>query len=205
LPIIAYLCFVTKAEHTRQYIIERTAPLFNKKGFDGTTLSDLTEATGLTKGALYGNFRDKEDISLAAFKYTIGKMREQVKLELETARTYKAQLISLLEFFADYVFNPPVPGGCPLLNTAIEADDNRTSMRSVVTKELMQTIDFITDLIVRGIAAGEFKKGIKPKELAYSFFCAIEGAIMFSRVERSREPMDIIVSHCKKTLDQISI
>jgi TetR/AcrR family transcriptional repressor of nem operon len=196
---------VTKAEQTRQYIIERTAPLFNKKGFDGTTLSDLTAATGLTKGALYGNFRDKEEIGLAAFRYTIGRMREQVKEELGTARTYKAQLTSLLEFFADYVFNPPVAGGCPLLNTAVEADDNRTSMRSVVTKELMQTVDFIADLIIKGVAAGEFKKGIKSKELAYSFFCSIEGAIMFSRVERSREPMDIIVAHCKKTLDQISI
>jgi hypothetical protein len=69
----------------------------------------------------------------------------------------------------------------------------------------MQTVDFIADLIIKGIAAGEFKKGIKPRELAYSFFCSIEGAIMFSRVERSREPMDIIVAHCKKTLDQISI
>lgn len=196
---------MTKAEQTRQYIIERTAPLFNKKGFDGTTLSDLTEATGLTKGALYGNFRDKEEISQAAFRYTIAKMREQVRQELGAARSFKGQLISLLQFFADYVFNPPVPGGCPLLNTAIEADDNRTSMRSVVTKELMQTVDFIADLISKGIAAGEFRKGIKPKELAYTFFCSIEGAIMFSRVERSREPMDIIVAHCRKTLDQISI
>jgi AcrR family transcriptional regulator len=196
---------VTKAEQTRQYIIERTAPLFNKKGFDGTTLSDLTHATGLTKGALYGNFRDKEEIGLAAFRYTIAKVRDKVKKELESAPTYKDQLISLLEFYADYVFNPPVAGGCPLLNTAIEADDNRPSMRSIVTKELMQTVDFISDLISKGIAAGEFKKGIKPKELAYSFFCSIEGALMFSRVERSREPMDIIVTHCKRTLDQISI
>jgi TetR/AcrR family transcriptional regulator, transcriptional repressor for nem operon len=196
---------VTKAEQTRQYIIERTAPLFNKKGFDGTTLSDLTQATGLTKGALYGNFRDKEEIGLAAFRYTIAKVRDKVKKELESAPTYKDQLISLLEFYADYVFNPPVAGGCPLLNTAIEADDNRPSMRSIVTKELMQTVDFIADLIAKGIAAGEFKKGIKPKELAYSFFCSIEGALMFSRVERSREPMDIIVTHCKRTLDQISI
>jgi hypothetical protein len=69
----------------------------------------------------------------------------------------------------------------------------------------MQTVDFISDLISKGIAAGEFKKGIRPKELAYSFFCSIEGALMFSRVERSREPMDIIVTHCKRTLDQISI
>jgi hypothetical protein len=59
-------------------------------------------------------------------------------------------------------------------------------------------------LLKKGIRSGEFKKDTNPRELAYTFFCAIEGAIMFSRVERSREPMDIIVKHCKNKLDQIS-
>lgn len=195
---------MTKAEQTRQYIIEKTAPLFNKKGFDGTSLSDLTEATGLTKGALYGNFRDKEEIGDAAFRYSINKVRSIIRSRVDAADTCKKQLLAVIEFYADYVFDPPVPGGCPILNTAIEADDHHTSMRKVVTQELMNTINFISELFAKGIVSGEFKKDINPKQLAYSFFCAIEGALMFSRVERSREPMDIIVDHCKKVLDQIS-
>ncbi len=195
---------VTKAERTRQFIIETTAPLFNTKGFDGTSLSDLVEATGLTKGSIYGNFKDKEEISVEAFRFSIGKVREMVRQELQGVNTYKKQLFALLDFYARYVFDPPVPGGCPLLNAAVEADDNHSSMRKVVTKELMGTIDFISMLLKKGIKAGEFKKNIKPKEIAYSFFCSVEGAIMFSRVERSREPMDIIVRHCKNIVEQIS-
>jgi TetR/AcrR family transcriptional regulator, transcriptional repressor for nem operon len=197
------LC-VTKAERTRQFIIETTAPLFNTKGYEGTSLSDLIDVTGLTKGSLYGNFRDKEEISTEAFHYSIGKVKDMMKKELEGAMTYKKQLVALLDFYARYVFDPPIPGGCPLLNTAIEADDHHTSMRKVVTKELLSTIDFISSLIKKGIAAGEFKKNIKPHELAYTFFCSVEGALMFARVERSREPMDIIVRHCKNILEQIS-
>jgi AcrR family transcriptional regulator len=195
---------VTKAERTRQFIIERTAPLFNSKGFDGTTLSDLTEATGLSKGALYGNFADKEEIAAAAFRYSINKMREMVQQQVKGVTTYKEQLFALCDFYGRYVFEPPVPGGCPLLNTAIEADDHRTSMRGVVTEELMSTVNFISTLISKGIEAGEFSETANPKELAYSFFCAIEGAVMFSRIEQSREPMEIIIRHCKNKLDQIS-
>jgi TetR/AcrR family transcriptional repressor of nem operon len=195
---------VTKAEQTRQFIIEKTSPLFNKKGFDGTSLSDLTEATGLTKGALYGNFRNKDEISTAAFRYSIDKVKKLVRSRVDAASTYKDQLIVLIEFYAEYVFDPPVPGGCPILNTAIEADDHRTSMRRVVTQEIMNTVSFISDRLEKGIKVGEFKKDSKPRELAYAFFCAIEGALMVARVERSREPMDIIVDHCKKLLDQIS-
>jgi len=195
---------VTKSERTRQFIIEKTAPLFNTKGYDGTSMSDLIQATGLTKGSLYGNFKDKEEISVEAFRYSIGKVRELARTELNGLLTYKKQLSALLDFYSRYVFDPPVKGGCPLLNMAIDADDNHVSMRSVVTKELMATVNFISDLLKDGVKAGEFTKGIKTMDIAYTFFCSIEGAIMFSRVERSREPMDIVVKHCKSILEQIS-
>jgi AcrR family transcriptional regulator len=195
---------VTKSEKTRQHIIQSTAPLFNTRGYDGTTLSDMMEATGLTKGALYGNFTDKEEIAYEAFRYSIGRVREMVRARLENVPTYKEQLFALCDFYAGYVFDPPVTGGCPLLNTAVEADDYRLSMKKVVTEELMRTVNFINDLLERGIAAGEFKPGTDTRQLAYTFFCSIEGAIMFSRVERSREPIDLIVAHCKSILNTIS-
>jgi TetR/AcrR family transcriptional repressor of nem operon len=193
-----------KAERTRQYIIEKTAPLFNTKGFDGTSLSDMEKATGLTKGSIYGNFNDKEEIATEAFKYSMKKVKDMIKTAVGDKPSNKKQLEALVDFFASYVFDPPVEGGCPLLNTATEADDHRLTMRRVVVKEIMSTVDFITSLLEQGIKAGEFKKDSKPRELAYSFFCAIEGAVIFSRVERSREPMDIIVRHCKGILDKIS-
>lgn len=195
---------MTKADKTRQHILEKTAPLFNRKGFDGTSLAELTAATGLTKGALYGNFQDKEQMALEAFQYSVAKVREVVKEQLSGAFTCKEQLIALLSFYSNYVFSPPIPGGCPLLNTAIEVDDHRTSMRRVVVKELHHTIGFIQNLIRQGIEKNEFRQDIDPAEIAYTFFCSVEGALMFSRAERSREPMDIIVQHCRKILDQIS-
>lgn len=184
-------------------IIEKTAPLFNKKGFDGTTLSDMEKATGLTKGSLYGNFRDKDEIASEAFRYSMRKVKTLVREKVDAVRTNREQLEALLDFYAEYVFDPPVEGGCPLLNTAIEVDDTRATMRRVVVKELTSTIDFISSLLEKGVKAGEFRKDIKPRELAYTFFCAIEGAIIFSRVERSDEPMNIVVQHCKSILERI--
>ena len=90
------------------------------------------------------------------------------------------------------------------MNTAVEADDHRIDLRPVVAGELVSVVNFIASLLRKGVRRGEFRKDINPRELAYTFFCAIEGAIMFSRVEGSREPMKIIVRHCKNKLDQIS-
>ena len=193
-----------KAERTRQLIIEKTAPIFNKKGFDATSLSDLTRATGLTKGAIYGNFSDKEEIRKKAFDYATAKVKSKVKQHLVGQTTYKGQLIALINFYSTYVLSPPIPGGCPLLNTAIEADDHHTGIRKKVVIELTATVNFIKTLLDKGVIAGEFKTGIDTKSLAYVFFCSIEGALMFSRAERSCKSMDMVVEHCKGILDRIS-
>ncbi|HEY3405044.1 MAG TPA: TetR/AcrR family transcriptional regulator [Ohtaekwangia sp.] len=185
--------------------MEKTSSLFNQKGFDGTSLVDLTSATGLTKGALYGNFKDKEEIRAEAFRYSVSQVKSMVRSHLNAAGTHKKRLQALLEFYARYVLNPPIPGGCPLLNTAIEADDHHTFMRRLVAEELMATVRFISGILQKGVEAGEFRKDINPDELAYLFFCSVEGALMFARAERSEEPMKIIVKHCKNILDEISI
>jgi AcrR family transcriptional regulator len=51
----------TKSELTSEFIIKTVASVFNKKGYSGTSMADITNATGLTKGAIYGNFKDKND------------------------------------------------------------------------------------------------------------------------------------------------
>ena len=64
---------MNKAEKTKSFIIEKTATLFNTKGFAGTSLNDITEATGLTKGSVYGNFKNKDEVALAVFEFNTKK------------------------------------------------------------------------------------------------------------------------------------
>lgn len=183
---------MTKAERTRNFIVESTAPLFNTKGYDGTSLQDLCEATGLTKGALYGNFENKDALFAAGFEYAIARVRQEGQKYLDRAATNREKLEALLTFFSTYVLNPPVRGGCPLLNNAIDADDHRPQMKKVIAHELQRSIRHITRLLDDGRTAGEFSKEFNSRQMALFFFCAIEGAIMFSRVSSSDEAMKAV-------------
>lgn len=196
---------MTKASRTRQYIIDKTAPVFNIRGYAGTSLLDLTKATGLSKGALYGNFNDKEEIAVAVFQYSMEKVRAAFHTKLEKSERFKDKLISLLEFYEQYVFSSPIPGGCPLMNNAVEADDHHIFLKKAVSLEMKKTMDFIAGLLEKGRNRGEFKSDIKPKELAYVFFCSIEGAVVISRVSSSDTAMKTVVSHCKNMVEQISL
>ena len=61
---------MTKGEQTRREIVQKAAPLFNQKGYEGTSLSDLMKATGLQKGGIYRHFSSKEELATEAFDYS---------------------------------------------------------------------------------------------------------------------------------------
>ena len=68
---------MTKGEDTRREIVEKAAPLFNQKGFEGTSLSDLMRVTGLQKGGIYRHFSSKEELAGEAFDYAWQKAVER--------------------------------------------------------------------------------------------------------------------------------
>jgi TetR/AcrR family transcriptional regulator, transcriptional repressor for nem operon len=195
---------MTKAEKTRQHIIEQTAPVFNQNGFAGTSLTALQNATGLTKGSLYGHFADKEAMAVAAFEYSMLKVRSLIMERMAGLVSPREKLDALFSFFGEYVFNPPIPGGCPLLNNGVEADDHHTSMKKTVSREIQKVTNFIAKLLEEGKRVNEFKKTFDSKELATICFSAIEGSIMISRVSSSDVAVKAVVKYCSGILDQIS-
>src|ERR1700712_2385853 len=120
---------MSKAEKTKQFIVEKTAPLFNMKGYAGTSLSDMTDATGLTKGSIYGNFANKDDVALAVFDYNLQKVSNIISSEISKRKTVIEQLLTYVHVYNDFLKLPFPAGGCPILNTAIEADDTHPELR----------------------------------------------------------------------------
>lgn len=195
---------MTKSERTKQFIIEKTAPVFNMYGFEGASLAVLQQVTGLTKGSLYGNFRDKEEMAVEAFRFSMSTIRDAFQAKIKKQKTAKGKLLTFLGVYAGFVRQPPVAGGCPILNNAIEADDFHTSMKEVVAEEIERTIDFITSLFEQGKSNGEFVAHVRSRELAYLLFTSIEGAIMVSRVSGTETSMRAVVKHYKQILNSIS-
>jgi TetR/AcrR family transcriptional repressor of nem operon len=149
---------LSKAERTRLFILETTAPIFNKKGYAGTSMSDLTEATGLTKGSIYGNFANKEEVALAAFDYNSAKIRKQVQERIQKASTYYDKLLVYAQVYHSFTRANFPAGGCPILNTAVDADDTNPLLKDKAAQAVLRWKKSIENLVQAGIEAGEFKE-----------------------------------------------
>src|SRR5687768_16383762 len=116
-------------ERTREHIIERAAVLYNQQGFAGASMSDIMAATGLQKGGIYRHFGSKEQLALEAFDYAVSRMAERFREALHGREDAVDRLAAVAGVYAELPVNPPVPGGCPVMNTAIDSDSVHPALR----------------------------------------------------------------------------
>lgn len=173
---------MSKAEQTKAFIIEKTAPIFNSKGFWGTSLSDLTEATGLTKGSIYGNFENKEDVAIAAFEYNVNKLSKNMDVAIHSAQSAIDKMQAFTDFYRSVWKVVSTNGGCPILNTAVEADDNLPFLKKRVQNSIKGIATRLIRIMDAGKANGEFRNEIDSSTYAYTFIAMVEGGIMLSKI-----------------------
>ncbi|WP_428229301.1 TetR/AcrR family transcriptional regulator [Flavobacterium sp.] len=195
---------MSKAEKTKQFIIEKTAPIFNMKGYSGTSMSDITTATGLTKGSIYGNFENKDEVAIAAFKFNVKKLQDTFTKETEKQTTFKDKLLVYPRLYSDYYDLRITKGGCPIINTATEADDTHSILRKKVENTILAWKDRLVYFIEQGIIAGEFKaKDIDPEKTAFTIIAIIEGAIMISKITGNLSHLSTIMLSLTKIIEDL--
>ncbi|RYU90273.1 TetR/AcrR family transcriptional regulator [Mucilaginibacter terrigena] len=191
---------MTKAERTRQFIIEQSAPLFNTKGVAGTAMSDIMEATKMAKGGLYGHFESKEELSHAVVDYCLGTLSEKITTLLNREKTAKGKLFAYLDFLSSPK-NPPLQGGCPMINFGMEADDTNAIINKKVKQGMEWSVNRIAGIVIEGIGTGEFDAAWDAKEFAIKLFTMMEGAIMIARVMGNDTHMRTIIKMLKTEIE----
>lgn len=194
---------MSKSERTREYIIESTASIFNVKGYAGTSLSDLTAATKLTKGSIYGNFENKEEVALAAFDHNLAAIQQIIRSEISKQATYKDKLLVFAHVYEDFLKHPFPEGGCPILNTAIDADDTQPKLKKKASDAIISWKNSIVQLIKKGITNKEFSTKEDPEQIALSMIAVIEGAIMITKATGKLQYKKMILSTVEKLINDL--
>lgn len=189
---------MSKGELTREFIIRKAAPVFNIKGMEATAMSDIMEVTKLSKGTLYVHFKNKEELIAEVFSYNMKTLTDNVLSSISKYNSVKECLFSYIDVLTD-ISNPPVEGGCPMMNFGIEADDTDPAIAKRIASEIQKSHRLISEIILKGIQAGEFKPEWNYQEFAKLAFSMIEGAVVVSRITKDDSSAKIIA----KTLKQL--
>ncbi|MCA1920112.1 MAG: TetR/AcrR family transcriptional regulator [Flavobacterium piscis] len=195
---------LTKAERTKQFILETAVPLYNEKGISGVNIDDVLEATKLTKGCLYGHFENKEDLSEQVIDLSLKLVSDRIRAAVYQAKTIKGKVFAFLDFYKNPI-ETYISGGCPIFNTAVEADDNYPLIKEKVAKVFRSGQQELAGLLQEGINTGEFSAKLDPVVFAFKLTASVEGGIVMCRVMGTAKPMQGLVKSLKSELEQYVI
>jgi TetR/AcrR family transcriptional repressor of nem operon len=188
-----------KGEQTRRKILEKAAPLFNKRGFNGCSMQDISAATGLEKGSLYTHFHNKEQLASEAFDTA---WAQSSKARVENLDQAPGSIEKLKLHIDNFVSKPPFAGGCPLLNAAMDADDGNPALYRKAQKAFHGWIAFLSQIIEQGQTSGEINSSVDPETLSILVISLLEGASFTSSLQKSTAPLKIAQQHLNRYLDQ---
>ena len=194
---------MSKAERTKQFIIEKTAPIFNTKGYAGTSMNDLINATGLTKGSIYGNFENKDEVALAAFDHNFAAIVFHIKWQIEDRPKIIDKLLVYPETYRNFLQLPFLKAGCPVLNTSTEADDTHPLLRKKAVNALKLWKSSVEKHIEAGIEKKEIKASTNAGEFSAILISLIEGAVMHAKVTGSSTVLNITMDFLEKMIKDL--
>jgi len=194
-----------KGEQTRHMIISKSSPLFNQKGYASTFISDVMEETGLKKGGIYRHFESKDELSVEAFQFSVKTISAHYKRALEGKKSAQERLLAFIDAFQALANDIPIPGGCPLMNAAIESDDTSSVLAPHVRSAMAKLLSFVERLVAEGQEKGEISKEVNGKQAAIVIVSTLEGALAISRLYQDVDPIENATAHLRDYVRAISI
>jgi TetR/AcrR family transcriptional regulator, transcriptional repressor for nem operon len=193
---------ISRGQATRRRIVEQSAGVFNLHGYSGTSMAQLMDATGLEKGGIYRHFGSKEQLAAEAFDYAWAAVSEPRWRGLDECRTGIEKLSLLVR---NFVAEPQraVPGGCPLLNTAVDSDDGNQVLRERAHAALAHWRSIILEIVREGQETHELRAELDPDQISTVLIASLEGAVMMSRMDKTREPLRKVGQHLQDYLETL--
>ena len=192
--------YTPKGQKTREHFIRVSADLFNKKGYAGTAISDILDTAGYSKGALYRTFTDKDELSTEAFKYNLHVMRSKLREAIVREKKTIDKVLAIPRYYKNIDTNNFIAGGCPILNTAIEADDTSPYLNKLASDAFKEWASLIAETIEQGKKKGEIDASVSASKLSFFIIASIEGSIALLKTIGDTRIMKDNMAFLEKTI-----
>ena len=191
----------SKSDRTKEYLLETLAPVFSKNGYAATSLSEISKATGLSKGAIYGNFENKEQLALAAFNYNLKKVLKKLNSHVAKESSPIKQLKAITSFYREYYAYAVDFGGCPLITGGVDSNHQNPLLFARLKQMTSRIRSKIVDIILTGVELGEIKADIDPQVYANRIFSMIEGSLFLGIILTEPNCTNDMMDHIDLMID----
>ncbi|MBE9543397.1 MAG: TetR/AcrR family transcriptional regulator, partial [Proteobacteria bacterium] len=195
----------TKGTRTRRNIIEKSLQLFSVKGYYNTSVSDILEATDLTKGGLYGHFASKEDIWYAVYDEAVRIWKGIVFKRIRNNTDPLKRIEKFIENdMRDYLGTDVFDGGCFFLNMLVELSGQSASMSKQILRGFVRLSGLLRSWLEEADQKGLLQENLDLKEVANFIIISLNGAAALYISSRDRNILDQTVHQLRFFINQLT-
>jgi AcrR family transcriptional regulator len=191
-----------KGDATKRRILERAAPVFNQRGYAGASMNEIVEATGLEKGGIYNHFGSKDELALGAFSHSIIRIVDAFA-SAQDGKVGLERLRAIVSVFGKWADEPLIPGGCPIMNTAIDSDDTHPALAEAARDAMESWHRLIGAIVKEAKSRGELAGSVDPYEVATVVTATLEGSLMLTRLFKDPSYVHRAVAHVNGYVDSL--
>ncbi|CAB5111623.1 hypothetical protein D3OALGA1CA_5734 [Olavius algarvensis associated proteobacterium Delta 3] len=193
-----------KGERTRRNIVEKSLQLFSVKGYYNTSISDILDATGLTKGGLYGHFPSKEDIWYAVYEEAVDVWKG---IAFDNVRSTTNPLDRIDKFIVNdlmrYLGGEVFAGGCFFLNMLVELSGQSASMTRHILRGFIQMSRLIQHWLEEAEDQGLIRPGLDHREISNFIVISLNGAAALYISSRDPLILDTTIKQLQQYVGQL--
>jgi len=174
-----------KGEETRARLIETTADLITRQGYHATGLNQITQVSGTPMGSLYHHFKGGKDELVVAAMYANGDViANALTLVFSSTTDLSTAIQATIDFLINQFETTKFQKGCPIATVALEEAANNDLIQAAAQSIYQSWRTQITTFLIQLGYDTE-----QAASIAFLTLTVIEGALIFSRAERSSAPL----------------
>ena len=181
-------------------VIDHAMNLFWEKGYAATTISDITERTGLKRGSLYNAFDGKDDLFFRSLQQYCQAPRQQLLAQLEKIESPSAAIRKLFQTIVNDTLADPDKKGCMLVNTALECSHQDERIKKLIAEGFKEMTSFFERKISEGQELGEIKSSAGPKKTAKALLSCVIGIRVLGRGVFGKSVLNQIASEASRLI-----
>ena len=184
----------------RVSVMDRVTELFRTKGYNGTSMQDIVDVSGLNRSSLYNSFGDKYQLFLAALKHYKGNYEKET-ISCLFNHSPRESLEAFFENIARSIRDKKSDfQGCFLTNSTAELANRDSEIAAFLSSNLEDMIRLFSDILEKGIEQGEFSPDMNVRTTALYLFSSLQGLQLIGMLTRSDQDIKKLIQRILSTL-----
>ncbi|WP_108867345.1 TetR/AcrR family transcriptional regulator [Aquimarina aquimarini] len=181
-------------------VLQKATEVFHKKGYNGTSMQDLVDATSLNRSSIYNSFGSKLTMFLDVLSYYQSTYNDSFSKKLAKAYNASEAIQNIFDLHMHEIINDNDRKGCMVVNCKSEMANQEPSIKSFMEKNQDRAIAMLEDIVYKGQMEKIFNQEQTAGQYALYLFSSVQGLRMTGILNKNEEDLKNLIKTILKVL-----